>query len=237
MLTKSMRFLFTYLGITNSNLLQLLTNCILFFEIFALYLLNIDQIHLLENPRIVFLNEIFKGFLISYLFYIFVYLYPKYSEKEIIKDNLRRHIKSFKEGIIQDFLTILDYSEPSKLTSELTDIKKFRMYFSESYSETQTKWDKVLDELDLNPEYVKQITDQLQLLREELGIIIAKIQIEDQDLYELLKTFSRHIYHIRSRDQLDADALSRFFWPVFAGWDVLLGYQDEDLLETIIQKI
>ena len=135
------------------------------------------------------------------------------------------------------FLWACGESANLELVKNLTDLEFFREFFKEEVSESQDRWDAVLNGMD---EFrVRAITMELQLFRHELEYTLAATNVDDPDALELLRRIAQMLYRSEawSDSYDDVKSMSQFFWAVYTGWDWVGGYTGKDHIAEVIEAI
>jgi hypothetical protein len=187
-------------------------------------IVSVSEITLIENLLI--------GLLSSYYFYIIVVFIPEYQRIKIIRNNFSFQIDLFKDEVLSKFLTSIEGTINLERVNELKDIKKFREYFNEDYIKGQTRWQKVLTDIDNDEKLLKDLLTDLEFLKEECHYVLGKIQINSEWSYGFMKRLSNFIYALRTDENIGGTDMSKFFWPLFSGWSNVSGYSDVDLLRA-----
>ncbi len=192
-------------------------------------IVSVSEITLIENLLI--------GLLSSYYFYIVVVFIPEYRRIKIIRNNFNYQIDLFKDEVLSKFLVSIEGMTNLERVNELKDVKKFREYFNEDYVKGQTRWQKVLTDIDNDEKLLKDLLIDLEFLKEECHHVLGKIQINSEWSYGFMKQLSNFIYALRTDENISAADISNFFWPLFSGWSNISGYSDVDLLTKMAHRL
>lgn len=192
-------------------------------------IVSVSEITLIENLLI--------GLLSSYYFYIMVVFIPEYRRIKIIRNNFNYQINLFKNEVLAKFITCIEGTANTEKINELKDIKNFREYFKEDFVEGQTRWQKVLTDIDNDQELLNDLLVDLEFLKEECHYVLGKIQINSEWSYGFMKRLSNFIYALKTDENVVATDISNFFWPLFSGWSSVSGYSDVDLLSKMAHKL
>jgi hypothetical protein len=177
------------------------------------------------------------GSIVSLLFYWLVVRIPENAKRRRIRNSFARHFRDFKEDAIATMLMVADGTFSWGFHQELVDQKRFREYFKEQVSPDRDRWDEVHNKM--TDYYLDELLTHLEILRAEILFAMAAIDIDDKKALEFLKRLSATIVRMR-KTTLDYDSMKSFggfLWEVFAGWNVVSGYQERDFFEDMIQAI
>lgn len=177
------------------------------------------------------------GSIISLFFYWLVVRIPENAKRRRIRHSFARHFREFKEDAIATMLMVADGTFSWGFHQELVDQKRFREYFQETVAPGRDRWDEVHNKMTVY--YLDELLTHLEILRAEVRFAMSVIDIEDNKVLEFLKRLSATIVRMR-KTTLDYDSMKSFggfLWEVFAGWNVVTGYQERDFFEDMIQAI
>lgn len=192
-------------------------------------IVSVSEITLIENLLI--------GLLSSYYFYIMVVFIPEYRRVKIIRNNFNYQINLFKDEVLAKFIACIEGAANTERINELKNLKNFREYFKTDFVEGQTRWQKVLTDIDNNQELLNDLLVDLEFLKEECQYVLGKIQINSEWSYGFMKRLSNFIYALKTDENVTATDVSNFFWPLFSGWSNVSGYSDVDLLSKMAHKL
>jgi hypothetical protein len=183
------------------------------------------------------LFDISIGFLVSVLFYLLVVWFPDRRKKNLIKNNLAEHYRSFKEDTIGILLAACQGSYQADLPEKLSEQSEFRKYFKEPVSDSQERWHAVLN--GLNDRLLTDLLVELEILLNEVTYVLNNVNIENPDVFSFFKRLSQAVYKLKTTtlEYDDVKTLSRFLWEVFAGWNFVDGYREDDIVGVMIEKI
>lgn len=73
----------------------------------------------------------------------------------------------------------------------------------------------------------------------EVGYVLNNVNIDDRDTFSFFKRLSQAVYKLKDSkpEYDDVKQLSGFLWQLFAGWSFIDGYQKNDIVEMMIEKI
>jgi hypothetical protein len=186
-------------------------------------------------------NKIFydlaAGALISLIFYGLVVRLPDYQKRRRIKRSLAHHYKNFREDCIAIMLMVSDGTFEWGFHEALIEQDKFREYFQEKVSPSEDRWDAFQNKL--NEHYLQELIMKTEILRDEISFVLNNIEIPNDRPFEFLKRLSAAILSMRNTTlgYDETKQFSNFLWSVFAGWDVISGYRDRDIIGEMIKAI
>jgi hypothetical protein len=177
------------------------------------------------------------GFLVSVIFYWMVVWFPDRQRKNVIKRNFEEQYRFFKKDTIAIFLSACGKSYEADLPRKLSEQSEFRKYFKEAVTESQDRWDCVLN--GLNEMLLKELLVEQQILMNEVGFILNNVNIDDRNVFSFFKRLSQAVYKLKdsTREYEELKQLSGFLWELFAGWSFIEGYRENDIVEVMISKI
>ncbi len=170
------------------------------------------------------------GFLVSVIFYLLVVWFPNRQRRNLIKRNFEEQYKMFKRDTIKIFLSILELTYDHDLPSKLSDVEEFRDYF-------KNKWGGVLNGLD---EYeLKHLLVTLEIFRNEVAYVLNNVNINDPEVFALLKRLSQAVYSLKNSSFKDDEIkeFDHFVWQLFGGFSIAEGCKDHDIVKIMIKKI
>ena len=186
-------------------------------------------------------NKIFYdlavGALVSLIFYGLVVRLPDYRKRLRIKKGLANHYQGFREDCIAIMLMVSDGTFEWGFHEVLVEQDKFRDYFKEKVSPDQDRWDAFQNKLDEH--YLQELIMKTEILRDEIAFVLNNVDIPDDRPFEFLKRLSRAILSMRNTTlgYDETKQFAGFLWSVFAGWDVISGYRDSDIIQEMIDAI
>ena len=188
-----------------------------------------------------FLYVISISIIAASIFYIYNIYLPAQKRKNIIKHNFEEQYLSFKEESIEIFLDSLKKNDSMELVGKLRDLYEFKKHFGKKCGNGQTRWDKVITELDSDKIFLKNILVQLNILRDEVSFVLNNIEINDKDVFLFFKRLSKSVYGYVLRDvnmdYNEKEELTRFLWQLFSGWSFSDGYREGDIVKIMIKEI
>ena len=119
----------------------------------------------------------------------------------------------------------------------LIEQEQFRKYFQEKVSPSEDRWDAFQNKLD--EYYLQELIMKTEILRDEISFVLNNIEIPDDRPFEFLKRLSAAILSMRNTTlgYDETKQFSNFLWSVFAGWDIISGYRDRDIIGETIKSI
>ena len=179
------------------------------------------------------------GFLISVFFYLLIAWYPNRQRKNLIKRNFQEQYLSFKHDTICIFLGASEKVYDGALPSKLSDQTEFRKFFEQpdKNEPRNIKWYAVLN--GLNEYHLKQLLVELEIFMNEVAYVLNNVEINDPDVFSFLKRLSQTVYMYKNStlEYVEVKRLSGFLWQLFAGWNPIDGYLEDDIVKVMIQKI
>ena len=177
------------------------------------------------------------GALISLIFYGLVVRLPDYRKRQRIKKSLANHYRNFREDCIVVMLMVADGTFEWGFHETLIEQDKFREYFKEKISPDQNRWHAFLNKLDEH--YLQELIMKTEILRDEIAFVLNNVDIPDDKPFEFLKRLSGAILSMRNTTlgYDETKQFAGFLWSVFAGWDVISGYRERDIIQEMIEAI
>lgn len=224
----------------DKNIIYITILTILAFS-FCLYFIKAPEEYRLNPLSMNFFYAISISIIAASIFYVFNIYFPAQKRKNIIKHNFEEQYLSFKKESIYIFLSALGKSSNEELWEKLCNLGEFKKYFKENCGNDQTRWDKVVIELDSNKILLKDLLVQLDILRDEVSFVLNNIEINDKNVFLFFKRLSKAVYGYRLRDiNIDYNekkVLMGFLWELFAGWSLADVYRENDIVKLMIEKI
>jgi hypothetical protein len=176
------------------------------------------------------------GSFVSLVFYLLIVRLPEHFRRLRIKRSFRGRYLAFKQECIEIFLLLADRSYAGGFPESLCALTPFRNYFSEHGGDSQTRWDRVANNLDNH--HTQLLLNALEAFREEVHYVLSNIDFDSDDELEFLKRLSRAIASAKViTPGYDTNSLFRFLWSLFAGWDLASGLRETDIVEDMINRI
>jgi hypothetical protein len=177
------------------------------------------------------------GSIVSLFFYWLVVRLPENAKRRRLRTSFAEHFREFKQDAIASMLMVTDETFEWGFQRELVDQKKFRDYFQEKVTPSQDRWDAFHNKM--TDFYLDELLTHLEILRGEILFVMSAIEIDDKRVLEFLKRLSATIIKMRktTRNYDSMKGFGNFMWEVFAGWNMVTGYQERDFFEDMIQAI
>ena len=134
-------------------------------------------------------------------------------------------------------LTVVDGTYAYGFQETLVDHKEFRIYFKQKISSSQDRWDAFHNNIDENQ--YQLIIKYMEIFRDEIQFVLANIDIRDDKLFEFLKRFSNAIALKKgiTLDYNSIEGLGNFLWELFAGFSLVSGPLDDDIVQVMIDEM
>ncbi len=177
------------------------------------------------------------GFIVSAIFYWIVVYLPESNRKKIIHSGLKEQYDCFRKSCISNFL-VLSSSQNYPHRDALLDQEEFRRYFKNNNDKGESRWDAVVNGLQANDYYLREIVYELRMLNDEIRFVRSTLNIKDIEVYEFLGRLSRAIVRMESTTQGHDDIKSfcRFLWEIFAGWNWVDGYSKANIIQEMLGR-
>ena len=184
------------------------------------------------------LHVLSMGIVVSAIFYFVVVWVPARQRKARIHRNLKKYYDAFRLSCISTFLIASD-SKEYRPVEWLLDQEEFRRHFSFYVADHQTRWDAVLNALNQKAFLLRDILHDLEILREEFLHVLSSIDVHDEEVFEFLKRLAHAIFRLRDvkPEYDDIKFIGGFLWEIFAGWSLIEGYKNEDIVLSMIERI
>jgi len=177
------------------------------------------------------------GFLVSVIFYLLVVWMPYKKKRHLIKNNYKKQYIEFKKGMIIIFLSASNRAWNSELLERLQNQSSFKVFFKEKVSNSEDRWHAILNGLD---DYqLKNLTMELELFLNETNYVRNNIEFRDKNVFVFFNELERSVYRIKnsSCEYDNIRLVSKFIWQIFAGWSLLDGYSESDIIHEMIESI
>lgn len=177
------------------------------------------------------------GFLVSVIFYLLVVWYPDKRNRNLIKRSLEERYRYFKEDTISIFLSALGSSYRGDVPHSLSDQNSFKEYFKAQATDSQTRWDAVLNGLEES--HLRDLVIELEILMNEVEFVLSNVILDDGNAFLFFKRLCQTVYKLKS-STLEYDnlkQLSKFLWELFAGFSFVEGYRKSDIVKDMIKRI
>jgi hypothetical protein len=177
------------------------------------------------------------GFIAIIIFYFLIVRMPNMKKKKLLKNNLAKHYFYFKKNCLQIFCNAMNEQCNLLLIDKLMSQNEFKIFFETKISNSQTKWDTVLNGLD--NQLTHELLTELELFKNEIELVNNNIDIDDKDVFAFIKELSVNIYRLKNINSENDNArmLFIFIWQLFSGWSFIDGYKKDDIVKVMISKI
>ena len=177
------------------------------------------------------------GFVVSSIFYFLVVFLPEYKRRNIVHEALKSQYTQFKLSCIDTFLVLSD-SQEYENREELLNLTEFQRYFKNDNKRGENRWDAIVNSLQSNEFYLKEIIYHLRMLNEEIRYTRNVVNLNDPEVFDFLNRLSQSIVRMEStkREYDDIKSFCRFLWSIFTGWDWVEGYRESDLIKEMLGR-
>ena len=186
-------------------------------------------------------KDVLLGLLTSYtvtvVFYFLVVWFPEQKRRKRIKTGIIAHYMQFKKEVIGLILHASGKAWSQDDLDRLTIPKEFSNYFSEDETGSGMRWYGVLN--GLNEYYVGEISNRLELLRDEVQFVLSSIEIQDQEVFEFMKRLSEVSFRMSKvkADYDDQKSWGRFLWALYSDFDPAVGDVPFDRNLKMLEKL
>ncbi len=175
---------------------------------------------------------------VSSIFFAVTVIAPEVKRRNRIRRGLRKQYRSFKRRCIDLFL-ISAKSQGYQDRDNLLNHQEFRRYFSIEVVNGQSRWDLVATIID-NQDYIfDEIVRELDFFSREIEFARSSVDIDDEKVDDFLVNLSQVIHTIKAAEANSDDYkyFCRTLWSIFTRWNFMDGQLEEDIIETMIEKI
>ncbi len=175
------------------------------------------------------------GYLVSLFFWLLVVHVPERQRRRILRNNLARRYKEFREDTIQILLWAAIGTHDSRLPEDLCDHRKFREFFD---ANGKAHWYAALNGLE--KERIDDLLLELQLLADEMSYVLNNVSIQDPNVHAFFKRLSERIFRLRNSSIYSYDQvkyLGNFLWEIHARWSMIDGQRENDIVEEMIEAL
>lgn len=160
-------------------------------------------------------------------------------KRAVFIDHLSTQYREFRRNVAEICLRaeIRGLNFDHELAKELATMTEFRKYFKKNSNEN---WYKVLNGLEDERSTLEDLFIEIDLLIQQVNYTLNNIHVRDKDALRLLTRFSQHTYRLRHADIYSDDPvryIGGFIWDVMAGWSVIDGFREHDIIQITIDKI
>jgi hypothetical protein len=178
------------------------------------------------------------GYLVSVMFWLLVVFLPERSRRRLLRSNLERAYRQFKESVLQILLWSSVGMHDSLLPRELCDYRKFTRFFSEEGG--SASWYDVANGLQASELRRTELLLEFEIFAQELEYLLNNVNVEDERAHRLLRSLKESIFRLKHSPSDTYDhvkELGRFLWSIFAQWDAATGQLDRDIVQSAIDRI
>ena len=175
---------------------------------------------------------------VSSIFYAVTVIAPEIERSKRIRKGLRKQYRSFKRRCIDLFL-ISAKSQDYENREKLLDHKEFRKYFSLSLANRQSRWDLVATSIDDQDYIFDEIVREFDYLAREIDFARSSIDIDDEEVEDFLINLNQVIQTIKAAkaNSDDYKHFCRTLWSIFTKSNMIDGQLEDDLIESMIERI
>lgn len=181
------------------------------------------------------------GGLTSLLFYLLLVWLPNSRRRRRVKRGFVLRYRNFKYDVISLIIGLVEGSYGSDEVEALFDQERFREYFKEPVSSSQSRWNRFANRLTERPDMLVELLTIFEAFRDEIRFVVETLDIEDPETFEFFKRLSAAL-HSRKTTTVEYDdikSLLRFLWELFSGWSFSdpTPYRKDDLVQKMIDAI
>lgn len=184
------------------------------------------------------LHSIFVALLVSCIFYVGIVVVPELQRRKRIRNGLSKQYLSFKKSCIDLFL-IASNSQEYSGRENLLDHQEFRRYFLIRVKGSQDRWDLVATSVD-NGDYIfEELVNEFEFLIREINYARSNVEIYDDDVEEFFSRMIQIVHRLKATKPGTDDYkyFCRTLWSIFTRWDFAVGQSEDDIIETMIERI
>lgn len=189
-------------------------------------------LHSLAVPNTIGFN-LCIGFLTSVFFWWLVVYRPDVQRRRLLRASLTSRYRDFKHNTIQQIVWCCGMSLATDEIDALRNQQQFQKEF-------HGRWDEVANALQGEPDRLKAILLELELLSQEMQYVLNNLPVQDVQVHGMFKRLSEHVYRLRNDDTFTNDQVKyvcQFLWTILAGWSFVDGYRKEDAVERTLERI
>lgn len=191
-----------------------------------------------EDPVSSVLYATCLALFVSSIFFAVTVIAPEAKRRNRIRKGLRKQYRSFKRRCIDLFL-ISAKSQGYQGRDNLLNHQEFRRYFSIEVANGQSRWDLVATSIDDQDYIFDEIVREFDFLNREIEFARSSVDIDDEKVEDFLVNFSQVIHIIKAAEANSDDYkhFCRTLWSIFTRWNFIDGQLEEDIIESMIEKI
>jgi len=175
---------------------------------------------------------------VSSIFFAVTVIVPEAKIRVRIRRGLRKQYDSFKRRCIRLFL-ISAKSQNYQERDNLLDHEEFRRYFSIGVNDGQSRWDLVAASIDDQDYIFEEIVKELDFFSREIEFVRSSVNIDDEKVEDFLINLGQVIHTIKTAEANSDDHkyFCRTLWSIFTRWNFIDGQLEEDIIESMIERI
>lgn len=188
--------------------------------------------------------SILTGGLVSFFFYWLVVYNPEQRKRRIIKSNFSKMYKNIRKDIL--YLIIFasqkggrhDLQADRDTIAKLMTIQGFKDAFSGG-READEGFYAFMNQMSDNTQEFREIVQNLEILSKQIEFVLHNYTIEDESLFDFFKRLEMMLLSLRrsTPGYDESKRLCQFLYEIFAGFNVIDGYRDFDVIEKMIADI
>lgn len=181
------------------------------------------------------------GGLTSVVFYLLLVWLPEWRRRRRIKRGFAMRYRNFKYDVISMVIGLVEGSYGTVEVEALFEQERFRHYFKESISSSESRWNRFANRLTERPDMLVELLTIFESFRDEIQFVVESVDIQNEETFEFFKRLSAAL-HSRKTATVEYDdikSLLRFMWELFSGWSFTseTPYRKEDLIQKMIDAI
>ena len=158
---------------------------------------------------------------------------------KIIQEHLASQYEIFRRNVVDICLRAEadGYNIDRTLLKTLVKMHEFRMHYNENNKDS---WYAVLNGLQGDKDLLEDLYVEIDLLVQQVNYALNNIQINNDEALQFLTRFSQYTYRLRNTEVYSHDPIKYvggFLWDIMAGYSIIDGYRDEDIVEKSIGQL
>lgn len=176
--------------------------------------------------------------LVSSIFYVGTVIIPEVQRRNRIKNGLMKRYLAFKKSCIDIFL-IASKSQDYQYRDNLLEPEEFKRYFFIRSENGQSRWDLVATSIDDGDYLSDELVSELEFLMREVSLVRSTIDLYDVKVEDFFSNLVQIIHKLRttSPNSDDYKYFCRILLEIFAHWSLIDGQLEDDIFESMIEKI
>ena len=182
-------------------------------------------------------NSILLNIIAGFIFYFFISYLPQRGKHKILRSNLSRSYKQFKQEILGLFISINEGSYSRDKVDDLMSLHECREYLNEN---DKYRFYKIINYLHFeNEPALNMVHSEMNLLLTELNYTLNNVEFNDEEIFLFFNRFKRIIssFDKPNLEYYEFEGLMQFLFELLTGWDLVHGYKDEDIVGKMINSI